>query len=75
MTSIQDIVEAFDISDTQLAAYLWRDCVYSLIDCDCEYLSALTPQQLMAFAEYIEVEALIRMDEQRCQPQHLEVVA
>ena len=74
MNSIQDIVQAFSISERQLAAYLYKDCVYSLMDCDCEYLCDLTPQQLLAFAEYLEIEALMKLDESRHQAK-LEVVA
>ena len=60
MTTIQDIVAAFQISPQQLAEYLWRDCVYSVIDCDCEYLETLTPSQLRAFGNLVLAEADIK---------------
>ena len=60
MTSIQELVEVFQISPQQLAEYLWRDCVFSIPDECCEYLESLTPAQLRAFGNLILAEADIK---------------
>ena len=63
MTCFQDIVANFELTPHQVAAYLWRDAVFSTWDGDCEYLESLTPEQLKAFGELILAEASMKEEE------------
>ena len=52
--TVKEVVELFSISDSQMAEYLWGDCVYGLPDEACEYLhNSLTPSQIRAFGEFV----------------------
>ena len=60
MNSFQDIIQSFELTPHQVAAYLWRDCVFSVWDGDCEYLESLTPSQLRAFGNLVLAEADVK---------------